>query len=77
MAYTLKYYFDSATNSYYVTGYENITLSDIVVIPDKYDGPVGSRPVTKIDNQAFNDCRNLTSVVIGNNVTSIGIQAFS
>ena len=76
MAYSLKYFFNSSTNSYSVIGYENITLSDIVVIPDTYNGPNGSHPITSIDSYAFNNCRSLTSVTIGNSVTSIGKYAF-
>ena len=77
MAYSLKYSFDSSTNSYSVIGNENITLSDIVVIPDRHnDGTHGSHPVTSIAGQAFNSCSNLTSVTIGNSVTSIGSSAF-
>ena len=32
--------------------------------------------VTAVRNAAFADCLTLTSVIIGNNVTSIGSQAF-
>ena len=44
MAYSLKYSYDSASQSYSVNGYSNITTSDNVVIPDKYDdGSNGTR----------------------------------
>ena len=77
MAYSLKYSFNSSTSSYSVTGYENITSSDIVVIPDTYnDGTNGEHPVIRIDNSAFSNCTSLTSVTIGNNVTTIDSQAF-
>ena len=44
-----------------------------IVIPATYKG----KPVTSIDDGAFSDCRNLTSVTIGEGVTTIGDNAFS
>ena len=77
MAYSLTYSYDSASQSYTVTGYSEITTSDKVVIPATYnDGTNGSHPVTSIDNDAFLGCSNLTSVVIGENVNSIGSYSF-
>lgn len=77
MAYSLTYSYDSASQSYSVTGYSGITTSDKVVIPDTYnDGTNGEHPVTSIGNHVFEDCSSLTSVTIGNGVTSIGYQAF-
>lgn len=77
MAYSLTYSYDSASQSYSVTGYSGITTSDKVVILDTYnDGTNGEHPVTSIGNHAFEDCSSLTSVTIGNGVTSIGYQAF-
>jgi hypothetical protein len=43
-----------------------------VVIPREIDG----KPVTSIGAEAFNNCKNLTSITIGNSVTSIGDWAF-
>lgn len=78
MAYSLTYSFNSTSLSYSVNGYSNITESDIVVIPDTYDdGMNGSHPVTSIVESAFSNCSGLTSVTIGNGVTSIGRNAFS
>ena len=47
-----------------------------VTIPERvtYDGATYS--VTSIGEFAFNDCTGLTSVTIGNSVTSIGKSAF-
>lgn len=78
MAYSLRYYFNSTSQSYSVTGYSNITESDIVVIPDTYDdGTNGSHPVTSIGDVAFQNCEKLTSVIIPDSVTSIDYFAFS
>ena len=77
MAYSLTYTYNSASQSYSVTGYSNITTSDKVVIPDKYDdGTNGEHAVTSIAAAAFFNCSNLTSVAISNSVTSIGSYAF-
>lgn len=77
MAYSLTYSFNSASLSYSVDGYSNITESDIVVIPDTYDDGInGSHPVTSIGENAFYNCSGLTSVTIGNGVTNIGRNAF-
>ena len=77
MAYSLTYTYNSASQSYSVTGYSNITTSDKVVIPDKYDdGTNGEHTVTSIAAAAFFNCSSLTSVSIGNSVTSIGDYAF-
>lgn len=78
MAYSLTYSFNSTSLSYSVNGYSNITESDIVVIPDTYDDGInGSHPVTSIVESAFSNCSGLTSITIGNSVTSIGRNAFS
>ena len=78
MAYSLTYSYNSASQSYSVTGWSGITTSDKVVIPDKYnDGTNGEHPVMSIDSQAFYNCSKLTSVAISNGVTSIGQNAFA
>ena len=43
-----------------------------VVIPREIDG----KPVTSIGAEAFNNCKNLTSITIGNSVTSIARYTF-
>lgn len=77
MAYSLKYSYNSTSQSYSVTGYENITTSDIVVIPSVYnDGTNGEHPVTGIGSLAFYNCSRLTNIEIPDSVTSIGEDAF-
>ena len=78
MSYSLKYSYDSTSQSYSVTGYSNITTSDKVVIPSTYDdGTNGSHPVTSIAERAFYNCSRLTSVTIPNSVTSISWDTFA
>ena len=57
MAYSLTYSYDSTNQSYSVTGYSDITISDKVIIPDKYDdGTNGEHTVTSIAAAAFFNC---------------------
>ena len=55
----------------YVTGLNNPSEEDFE-IPQHLLG----RTVTKIDNNAFEDCANIKSIIIPNTVTSIGDNAF-
>ncbi len=57
--------------TYSVSGIGTCTDTDII-IPSKYE----DKPVTEIKNDAFRDCKALTSVVIPDSVTSIGSSAF-
>ena len=65
-----------ATTQYYV----NITSSMTSMTPETYYIPSSLKSVTvtggKILYDAFSDCTGLTSVTIGNSVTSIGGSAF-
>ena len=47
-----------------------------VVIPESVEHEGATYSVTSIGNYAFYDCSGLTSVTIGNSVTSIGDDAF-
>lgn len=58
--------------TYSLTGISGRKDGDIVV-PAEHEG----KPVTSIENQAFNDCSEMTSITIPDSVTLIGDYAFS
>ncbi len=68
---------DESTASVIANNNEGALYCGDVVIPDSVSFK-GIYPfaVTAIDNNAFNDCYELTSIVIPNTVESIGEQAF-
>lgn len=68
------YSYDAGTNSYFVTG----GCGDATInIPDTYDDLTnGTHPVTRINSDAFLNCTNLITLIIGNNVTTIQSAAF-
>ena len=59
----------------YDTSYTSLTGD--VVIPETVSNSNHTYKVLSIDDWAFQYCRELTSVTIGNNVTKIGNRAFS
>lgn len=64
------------TATYKVVGIGRIQGTEIV-IPDTYDdGQHGEHNVTAIDESAFYNKSNITSVTMSNNITSIGESAF-
>jgi hypothetical protein len=70
----LEYTLISGGTAYSVTllsQYRDIATT--VTIPDSYN----SLPVTTIGNDAFENCSNLNSVTIGNNVKTINNSAFT
>lgn len=68
----LHYEMTESGKSWYVVKCD-IGTSGEVVVPDK----VGNFPVVAIGSSAFNDCEEIESVIIGNNVKKIYSGAFS
>ena len=68
----------TAAVTYKGNSYDEISneYSGEVIIPETVVYKSKVLTVTSISRYAFNGCKNLTSVVIGNNVTSIGDDAF-
>jgi uncharacterized repeat protein (TIGR02543 family) len=57
-------------DSYTIVDYDR--SAEFKGIPSSFNG----KPITKIGNYAFEGCKNLTSVVIPDNITYIGSRAF-
>ncbi len=68
----LVFRLNDKSNTYYVSGSDKLTSTDIV-IPAVYKG----KSVTHISIKAFFECTDLTSITIPSSVTSIGNSAFS
>lgn len=68
----LEYKLNSNGTEYYVAGLGTCTDTEIV-IPNTYKG----LPVTEIRSEAFNNCTELTSVIMPDSITRIGDFAFS
>lgn len=56
---------------------ESLKPSGIVVIPDSVVYNNNTYAVISIDDYAFTSCSTMTSIIIGNNVSSIGTAAFA
>ncbi|MDE6953194.1 MAG: leucine-rich repeat protein [Erysipelotrichales bacterium] len=59
-----------------IVGYSGVNLPKAVVIPDSYEKDGATISITAIGNNAFNS-KQLTSVTMGDNIISIGNNAFS
>ncbi len=64
--------FDFVGSSAYSVRAANTSISGNIEIPQTYNG----KPVVVIQNSAFKDCSNVTSVLIPSSIKSIGINAF-
>lgn len=64
--------FDLVGSSAYSVRAANTSISGNIEIPQTYNG----KPVVVIQNSAFKDCSNVTSVLIPSSIKSIGINAF-
>ena len=64
--------FDLVGSSAYSVRAANTSISGNIEIPQTYNG----KPVVVIQNSAFKDCPNVTSVLIPSSIKSIGINAF-
>ena len=62
----------SSDGTYYSVTYCYISASGSLEIPSTYNG----LPIKSIGDNAFEDCENLTSIIIPDSVTSIGDYAF-
>lgn len=68
----LEYNFDFGTDSYFIKSIGTATDNDIV-IPSEYE----EKTVTKIEDRAFENCENITSITLPNSITVIGRNAFA
>ncbi len=68
----LEYNFDFGTDSYFIKGIGTATDNDIV-IPSEYE----EKTVTKIEDRAFENCENITSITLPDSITVIGRNAFA
>jgi hypothetical protein len=68
------YSYDAGTDSYFVTG--GCGDATIIITDTHDDGSNGVRPVTRINADTFVNCTSLVTLILGNNVTTIGRRAF-
>lgn len=71
---TVEVSYDNVNKVYY--GYESYS-GDIVIPSSAVSASTGKHyTVTRIGNEAFSDCKTVTSIIIPNSITSIGDHAF-
>ena len=67
----MRFFENPDNNSYYVVNGRGSLAGDII-IPSEYRG----KPITKINDNAFNGWNEMTSITIPYNITEIGERAF-
>ena len=65
-----------STSVYVVSSNDNSSLSGELIIPDNVSYNGVTYKVTEVGYNAFNGCKNITSLSIGNNIKLIGEIAF-
>ena len=74
----IRYLIDSDAKTASVVASSGDKYSGDVVVPEKVKAGDGkSYPVTKFGDEAFKECKNLTSITIPSSVTSLGGSCFS
>ncbi len=68
----IKLEYDKASDSYFVTGYDNDKIEAEVRIPETYN----SKKITKITNKAFMGCEKIKKIVLPDSITCVDIYSF-
>lgn len=72
----IKYEYESQYDGVSVEGVENASISGEIVIPETVTNGGKTYPVTMIGYGAFENCTNITSVVLPNSIRAIEYHAF-